>query len=419
MKIKVFEAFAGIGAQHKSISWVNKQIKSEFEVVATSDWDIRAIISYASIHNGLSEAKVEKICKNKFDSKAKIDEYLSQRIFSSNSKTPIKYIKRLPMETKKVLVVANYLNNNFPDINAVSGEILDLHEIDLLTYSFPCQGLSVANMGRSKGINDDSSTSHLVWQIGKILKQAKNKPKYLLLENVKNLVNQYHAEYEQWKDQLKKLGYKNFTAVFNANDFGSLQKRERVFVISVLKSIKTPFKNDAEYKEYLLSLGSKHKLTTLEQRKKEYHKIFDLNNKNLEELNNYLVNNTPSRVRMINEGRDLNDLEFAHKNKYTINTLTTKQDRIPNVGYLNLKANNSKKLDYRFVSPRESYKIMGFEDKDFDKLKPFINSGILTKEALWRQAGNSIDVNVLKRIFEAIWNIHLLNSKGDKNGEKK
>ncbi|VEU70089.1 DNA (cytosine-5-)-methyltransferase [Mycoplasmopsis glycophila] len=415
MKIRVFEAFAGIGAQHKSISWVNKYKKSEFEVVATSDWDIRAIISYASIHNGLNESKIKKIINQQFSQEEKIDEYLSKRIFSSNSKTPIKNIKRMPLETKKVLSVANYLNNNFPDVNAVSGEILDQHQIDLLTYSFPCQGLSIANMGRSKGIIDDSSTSHLIWQIGKILKQSKNKPKYLLLENVKNLVRQYHEEYEQWKEFLKSLGYKTFTAVFNADDFGSLQKRERVFAISVLKHIKTPFKNDDEYKEYLLSLGKEYKLTDLEQRRKKYHKIFDLNNQDLQELSKYTVNNTPSRQRMILECRNLNDLDLAHKNNYKINTLTTKQDRIPNIGYLNFKSNNSKKLNYRFVSPRESYKIMGFEDKDFNKLKPFIDKGILNKESLWRQAGNSIDVNVLKRIFEAIWNIHLLNNKGDKN----
>lgn len=61
------------------------------------------------------------------------------------------------------------------------------------------------------------------------------------MENVKNLVNKYKLEYESWKKELSKLGYKTYTALLNARDHGSLQKRERVFAISVLKKNKSTF----------------------------------------------------------------------------------------------------------------------------------------------------------------------------------
>ncbi|WP_223214523.1 DNA cytosine methyltransferase [Mycoplasmopsis gallopavonis] len=66
-------------------------------------------------------------------------------------------------------------------------------------------------------------------------------------------------------------------------------------------------------------------------------------------------------------------------------------------------------MQYRFITPREAYKIMGFEDLDFNKLVPFVEEGILNNDCLWRQAGNSIDVNVLKRIFEVIGIIDEMN----------
>lgn len=99
-----------------------------------------------------------------------------------------------------------------------------------------------------------------------------------------------------------------------------------------------------------------------------------------------------------------------------INTLTTKQDRIPNGGYIEFANSKQNYLNYRFITPREAYKIMGFTDKDFDKLKIPIEEGILNNNVLWRQAGNSIDVNVLESVFQTIYEIDNMN--GEKNEKK-
>ncbi|AXE60941.1 DNA (cytosine-5-)-methyltransferase [CpG DNA methylase] [[Mycoplasma] phocae] len=93
------------------------------------------------------------------------------------------------MNFKKYLVAATLLQNNQIDITSLDSKIIDKHKIDLITYSFPCQGLSIANMGKAKGIKNTESTSSLVWKIYWILKNAEHRPKFLLMENAKNLLS--------------------------------------------------------------------------------------------------------------------------------------------------------------------------------------------------------------------------------------
>jgi DNA (cytosine-5)-methyltransferase 1 len=90
-------------------------------------------------------------------------------------------------------------------------------------------------------------------------------------------------------------------------------------------------------------------------------------------------------------------------NQYFLNktrTITTKQDRHPNAGVVDLKLttleNKVGKANYRFLTPRETYLLMGFSDQDFDRV---IKSGLMKQDILYRQAGNSIVVNVLVSIF--------------------
>ncbi|VEU76231.1 DNA (cytosine-5-)-methyltransferase [Mycoplasmopsis columboralis] len=208
MTIKVFETFAGIGSQHKSIKNINSKNEDiKFDIIATSEWDARCIIAYSAMHNKLNEETIEKTLKaNNLLNEDQINEYLLKNVFSLNSKKPTNSITSKDLNFKKALVVANLINKNHSDIQSVKPSLIDQYKIDLITYSSPCQGLSLANMGRDKGIKDNSSTSHLIWQIGRIVSECKNKPKYLLLENVKNLVGKYSAEYQEWTDFLKSNG---------------------------------------------------------------------------------------------------------------------------------------------------------------------------------------------------------------------
>ena len=394
----MFETFAGIGAQHKAITNMNN---SNFKVVQTSEWDARAVIAYSQIHHKILFDKKLKVVKT-WDEQ-KIDKYLTDRTFSLNSKTPGKLIRK-KLNFKSNLVAASIVNNNFPDITNVQGE--EIENVDLITYSFPCQGLSNANMGRGKGMKRDAeSTSNLIWQIHRILTDAIDKgiklPKYLMMENVKALLSKAHVDdYNEWLSFLEEIGYSTNTIVLSGLDHGSLQKRERVFGISILNKSKW---TDAEFKEMFTKRYNK-KLDPKE-RKTKYMKILQSSNNFPDELKDATPNNTPSRIRMAEENRDLiNPIKWQPGKEYVFNTLTCKQDRHPNIGMIALKDTHivDGKLNKRFITPREGYQIMGFESADFSRVKKKYDEGILTKESLYRQGGNSIVVSVLSDIFKFI-----------------
>lgn len=129
----------------------------------------------------------------------------------------------------------NALFSQWSDLNL--GDICkinpnDVPDCDCLTYSFPCQDIS--NAGKQKGFEQGSgSRSSLLWECEKIIKAKR--PKYLLMENVKALVQKkFMPEFQRWIDTLKELGYDNYWKVLNAVDYGVAQNRERVFMVSIL-----------------------------------------------------------------------------------------------------------------------------------------------------------------------------------------
>lgn len=118
--------------------------------------------------------------------------------------------------------------NNLGDISKIDPK--DIPQHDLFTYSFPCQDLSVA--GKQAGLGK-GTRSGLLYECEKIIEHCR--PKYLLLENVKNLVGKkFKADFDKWLEYLEGLGYTNYWQVLNAKNYGVPQNRERVFVISIL-----------------------------------------------------------------------------------------------------------------------------------------------------------------------------------------
>lgn len=119
---------------------------------------------------------------------------------------------------------------NYGDISNIEWE--SVPDFDFLTYSFPCTDISTA--GQQKGLAEGSGTrSSLLWECRKAI-EAK-RPKYLLMENVKNLVSKKFTPYlKEWIIFLEGQGYSNYTKVLNAKDFGVPQNRERVFMVSIL-----------------------------------------------------------------------------------------------------------------------------------------------------------------------------------------
>lgn len=120
--------------------------------------------------------------------------------------------------------------NNLGDIRKIE----ELPDADLWTYSFPCQDISVA--GKGAGIKE-GTRSGLLFEVERLLRVASEKgtlPKYLLLENVKNLVSKkFKTDFDKWLDFLAELGYTNYWKVLNAKDYGIPQNRERVFCVSI------------------------------------------------------------------------------------------------------------------------------------------------------------------------------------------
>lgn len=128
---------------------------------------------------------------------------------------------------------------NYGDISKV--ERLDY--ADLWTYGFPCQDISLA--GQLKGIVKGETRSGLLYEVQRLLAQAQSDdtlPKYLIMENVKNLVGKkFRADFEGWLEWLDQLGYNNYWKVLNAVDYGIPQNRERVFCVSIRKDIDTGY----------------------------------------------------------------------------------------------------------------------------------------------------------------------------------
>ena len=117
-----------------------------------------------------------------------------------------------------------------------------------MTYSFPCQDLSLA--GQLAGMSKGSGTrSGLLWEVERLLEETKEKPQILLMENVPEVVGTNNlSDFQSWVSKLSKLGYSNFYKVLNAKDYGIPQNRRRCFMISILGDYAYEFPSKIELK---------------------------------------------------------------------------------------------------------------------------------------------------------------------------
>ena len=218
--IRILEFFSGVGMQRMAFD----KLGVNYESVGTSEIDIPAILSYAAIHDGLLESDETF----EYPTKEEMLNYLSQRNIGLDFKTgKLKLPKNL--DKIKQLYRAVILSKCFGDISKINPS--DLPDFDFMTYSFPCQSISVS--GRTEGIIKGQTRSGLLYECEKVIEYKR--PKYLLLENVKNLVGkQFKPQFDEWLEYLETLGYTNYWKVLNSKSFGVPQNRERVFVLSIL-----------------------------------------------------------------------------------------------------------------------------------------------------------------------------------------
>ena len=403
--LEVVESFSGIGSQVKAL----KNRKIEHKIVATIDWDINAIIAYDIINNGKPELNEYSLLE-----KDELIDILKEYVLSSNGKEamPLENLRKMKKIELEHLVGAIKRTNNLTSITSVRGEDLPLN-IDLFTYSFPCQDLSIAGTwhGNNSGIDRKlKNRSGMLWEVERILIERRNKnlplPKFLLMENVSNILSNKHKNnFQEWKDNLEKLGYVNYVYSLNAKDFGIPQKRIRTYMLSV-KCDDEKIKNQVE--EYienndLRKEEFREKLEIKTKTLKDILKIdYEANNLYKEEANRIQPNETPSRMKIYEENDKIfNGKEFLIN---TIATITTKQDRNPNSGVIDYDSGRVGKCKFRYLTPRECFMLMGFDEEDFQILidNNFTvgkNRKFFTDSKLYKLAGNSIVVNVLEQIF--------------------
>lgn len=143
---------------------------------------------------------------------------------------------KLPVEKQPAVIAHNllfpeYKDRNLGDMAKADWQKFKGIDIDLFTYSFPCTDISQA--GQMKGLSRDSGTrSSCLWYCEAAISTLR--PKYLLMENVKNLVSKtFMPDFKEWCDVLQDLDYTNYWSIMNAKDYGVPQNRERVFMVSI------------------------------------------------------------------------------------------------------------------------------------------------------------------------------------------
>lgn len=469
MTIRVFEAFAGVGSQRMAL----RNLGIDHEVVAISDVDEFTVKSYAVIHDD------DKVVSQVTDEE--MQDYLEKRNIPLNDKGVRKILKGNKL---KEFYEACIKSNNLGDISKVVTQ--DIPDHDLFTYSFPCQDISVA--GKGLGLDEGSDTrSGLLWECQKVI--YGKRPKYLLLENVKNLIGKKHRHnFDKWLVWLEKQGYTNYWQVLNAKDYGVPQNRERVFVVSILGKhepyefpepvelelrLKDVLEDEVDEKFYLseektqqlvTTISKKHSEKTavkmnrnevkdeqdiastllardykgfgnqdmngvIEPKAKRIAGIFDkdgtkhqagavwdkdqispaldtmqggwrqpsvvVDDSNIKPIKNEVVPEVIGGIGEKNFGS-----QFRQGNRvYDVNKVATALTASPvgNAGGYTPLYGDITNYRIRKLTPKECWRLMGFSDDDFHKAEE-VNSN----SQLYKQAGNSIVVDVLEGIFKQL-----------------
>lgn len=265
-------------------------------------------------------------------------------------------------------------------------------DCDLLTYSFPCQDISLA--GNQRGIKK-GTRSGLLYEVERIV--AHNKPKYLLMENVKNLVSKNHmSNFQDFIDTLTSIGYGSSWIVLNGADFGCPQNRERVFMMSVLDESHEVVRE----KLYSLVKIPRSGGTTVPMRPFLESTI----DSSLYVSDTYQLTNTgkTSTCQLVAK-RD--NIKFDQRRRiYSIDAASPTLD-IVGAGSLPQIMMDDKR--FRSITPREGYRFMGVKDSDIDKL---LTTSLSSRHHL-ALAGNSICVPVMEAIFNQFFKEYKLNSE--------
>lgn len=231
--IRLIELFAGYGSQALAL----KYLGANFEHWKICEWAVKSIQAYKDIH----------FTNINYDfsgnlTKEILSDILCNLGISNNYNEPMTKQQILKINENKLKQIYNniIITNNLVNIQKVKGKDLEIEEKDkydyIMTYSFPCQDLSLA--GKGKGMKNTSTRSGILWEVERILKECNELnalPQILLMENVPQVHSKNNIEdFIKWQKSLETLGYKNYWKDLIATDYGIPQTRNRCFMISIL-----------------------------------------------------------------------------------------------------------------------------------------------------------------------------------------
>lgn len=441
-KLKLFETFAGIGSQHKALTNLEKYYDFETDLVGIAEWDVNSMSVYNRIHNpnikeDLNKLIAKIIKEDQLDPSSKdfyqkdLKKSLINRLeklrengfeISNDTKSPIKNLNSL--KTNKLL--ETYLSilklNNFTTVSILKDKVKEIQNIDIFTYSFPCQAISL--QGKQEGLVENSGTSSsLLWSIRDFLEQTylhqlqqiKNNfnelielPKYLLMENVAALYNPKNkVEWNRFKNFLNNIGYSTEEVVLKASNFGIPQNRDRAFALSVLRKNKTEkeiedllsnFKNLENEKKTLQMIDSFLTVKHLDSAKLMNLLIEEEYQVQKEKFKDSHITKNHIKKIVLDNYTTFQSENMVYHSKESVSPTITAQGAQSRVKIYDVD------LDViRYMTALEHLKLMGFEDTDYfniidNQKQDFVVSEVLIK----KMAGNSIVVNVLQAIFEII-----------------
>jgi len=245
--IRLIELFGGIGAQCQALENLN----ADFEPYKYCEWNWKSCLAYNAIHIKDYTDYSKDMAKNDIIS------FLAGKGLSSdwNTSMNINNIKRISEKNLRSIYNSIIATHNLVNIEQVHSKDLEIKDTELftylLTYSFPCQDLSLA--GKRAGMEKCTETrSGMLWQVERILdecKNAGNMPQVLLMENVPQVLTA--NGWNEWLVALEKLGYTNFVNVMNSKNYGIPQTRNRCFMLSIFGEYSYKFPRKIELK-YLL-----------------------------------------------------------------------------------------------------------------------------------------------------------------------
>lgn len=296
---------------------------------------------------------------------------------------------------------------NLGDISKIKVE--DIPQHDLFTYSFPCQDLSVA--GKQAGLIRGQTRSGLLYECEKIIEHCR--PKYLLMENVKNLVGKkFRPQFYEWLRYLKSLGYTNYAQVLNAKDYGVPQNRERVFIVSILgdhepyefpkpiplnKCIRDILEDEVDEKYYInkpFNLVDKGHQAELDIKGQDCIKRVYGTDKIAPTLTTMQGGLREPKILEV----ERTPLKFLDRNgKKVDGDYTFCVDTCHTGGIKEYYSDNTFRI--RKLTPKECFRLMGMNDDDIDKIQ---QAGISNTQQ-YKMAGNSIVIDVLEAIFRNLF----------------